>query len=194
MNWISDDNKKLYYKTFSALYSDIKNVSSLLLIKSGDILSKGYENTKNTLVYYSQQIKYNSLPDEELISEELVKQVKSEDNDYKVKFFDLSIEEKIKENYDIIIYLNDSDDSIKRIWIIESDGNKKKVKGEIKSYPLIQKIILKWFNYEQRETVKWFPQLKLYTEYRKSEKILNPMTSILFKFENNKYNVYKYKI
>lgn len=210
---MSDYNKKLYVETALILCNDLKKISIGVIIKSTEILSKSYETTKNTMIYCSEQIKlmkkdlldgikyniddgsvilnpvYNNLNDN-------IENDENNETDYKVKFFnndknDNHDNNKAKDFPDVIIDLNKTDDSIKKIWIVQSDGGKNPVRGKLNAYPFVQTIIMKWFNYEQREKLKWYPQIKLYTEYRNADKMLDPMTSILFKYKNNKYTVYK---
>ena len=202
MNWITNEHKRLYRKAASAIYQDIKTGGSSLMDTTGNIISIGSEKIKDGIEYIDQTLKDKSSEEgssgegsgEEGSGEDGSDEEGSIEEGSSTDEYILSME---KDYPNVLVKLDKKHKYIKKIFIIDLEGNKKLVKGKISSYEYVDKIIHQWFIYQEKEpqtVCKWYPTTELYTEYRNSTPtLIFPIHEILFEFKNNIYAPHQYK-
>ena len=200
MSWFSDEHKKIYSKALGALYEDVKSVSSSLIDKTGKVIVVGYNKIKESADYLDKRYHEvdQSEMDESDVSEpnepsEPIDPSEPSEIDQSEET-DESLVEMGKIYPDILVKLHRNHNNIIRIWIIDTNGDKKKITGKISSYPYVDQIIHKWFEYINKNSrgFKWYPKNELYTAYRDSSHLLNPMDNIIFRYELYGYKPYHY--
>ena len=207
MSWISKEHQSLYSKAFTAFYDDVKTASNSLIDKTGKILSTGYDKVKEGADYVDKKWHKDDSSDDNSSHRKNNKPDKTnnpvyysvEDSDAEIDNSDDTDDYLVQMGEifpDILIKLNSKNNNLCRIWIIDGEGNRKRVNGKIASYDYINKIIHKWFTYEkikESDLYKWYPTEELYTAYRDSTpRKLNPLNIIIFRYERTGYKPHPY--
>lgn len=183
MSWFSDEHKNLYSQALSALYDDVKIISTNAIDTSGKLMHTGYEKIKETVNYIDKKYHQDSSDDNDNSESDNEIDITDDTDDY--------ILEVGKMFPDILIKLGKN--RISKIWIIENDGTLKPVRGKIDSYEYISVLIHRWFVYTSNDNnYGWYPTDDLYTVYRESSSRLNNMDEIVFKYGYNGYKPYHY--
>jgi len=178
MSWISEEHKKLYSLAANAFYQDMKTTSVNVFSETTSLLTKGYQKVRS---YYQEDS--NSDNDDD--------QINNNGNDLESDN-DSDSDGNHDGNYpNVLITLDKNKHYIRKIYIIKN-GQKEIVSGKISSHKFINDIIHKWFRYELENNSKWYPTEELYTSYRESSKVLNPIDNILFKYRKGIYYPRKY--
>lgn len=202
MSWFSEERKKLYSKALGALYEDVKTASSSLLDTTGKVIVTGYEKIKEGADYLDRR--YHDVPD----YPESHNNNNHHPNNYYDEQPDISETDDIDgsddtDDYlvemgtiypDILIRLNRNHYNISKIWVLDNDGNRTRIRGKIASYAYVDNIIHRWFEYENKNERghKWYPTNELYTVHRKSSTRLNPIDNVIFRYGKEGYKPYHY--
>ncbi len=149
MSWISKEHKKLYSNAFSALYEDVKTASGSLMDTTGKLLTTGYEKVKETAEYVDKKI-HNNDSNENIDSDNI--EGDNDDTDVFGESDDTDdyLVQMGKIYPDVLIKLNRKNNNLSKIWVIDNEGNKKRITGKIASYDYINTIIHRWFRYEKK--------------------------------------------
>jgi hypothetical protein len=100
---------------------------------------------------------------------------------------------------DILIELHLEKKYLTKIYVMDNEGNKKRITGKISSYDYIDKIINQWFVYNcnndsnNSKKYHWYPKEELYTVFRETNNgKLYPMDNVIFQYNSRKYEPHYY--
>ena len=233
MSWFLNKNKEIYSNAWSAICEDTKNITSVVIDRTSNLIVTGYTKAKDGITYLdkayhepnksssnnhnnnnqdnnnqnnnniSQNNNNNSLSSNNQNNTNNISQDNMSNNqnnmsnslsdsftDQNISFIDQN--DQNVDDPDVIIDLS-TKAYIKRIYIMV-DGIKTRIKGKIASYKCIDRIIHKWFNYEEINGVwRWYPNNDLMTTFRDSTLQLVKMDTIIFRKLDGVYLPYPYQ-